>query len=57
MSFRSARGAKGDQYQVEVTLSPDKIPVGPIKGSIFINTNDLKFPKVVVPVTGQIVGP
>jgi hypothetical protein len=56
MSFRSERGAKGDQYQVEATLSPDKIPVGPMKGSIFINTNDVEFPRVVVPVSGQIVG-
>jgi hypothetical protein len=55
MGLRSERGAKGDQYQVEVTLSPDKIPVGPIKGSIYINTNDPKFPRVIVPVSGQIV--
>ena len=55
LSLKSERGPKGDQYQVEVTLSPQTIPVGPMKGSIFIDTNDREFPRVIVPVAGQIV--
>ena len=55
VSLKLERAAKKDQYQVEVTLSPERIPVGPIKGSIFINTNDAQFPRVIVPVNGQIV--
>src|SRR5262249_5763843 len=55
LSFTSERAARGDQYQVEVTLSPERIPVGPIKGSIFIGTNDTKFPMITVPVNGSIV--
>lgn len=55
LSLKSERGPKGDQYQAEVTLSLQRIPVGPIKGSIFIDTNDTQFPRVIVPVNGQIV--
>jgi Protein of unknown function (DUF1573) len=56
LSLKSERGPKGDQYQAEVTLSLQTIPVGPIKGSVFIDTNDREFPRVIVPVSGQIVG-
>jgi len=55
LSLKSERGPKGDQYQAEVTLSLQRIPLGPIKGSIFIDTNDTQFPRVIVPVNGQIV--
>jgi len=55
LSLKSERAPKGDQYQAEVTLNLQKIPVGPIKGSIFIDTNDARFPRVTVPVNGQIV--
>jgi Protein of unknown function (DUF1573) len=56
LGLKSERGPKGDQYQAEVTLSLQTIPVGPIKGSVFIDTNDREFPRVIVPVSGQIVG-
>jgi Protein of unknown function (DUF1573) len=55
LSLHSERGPKGDQYQAEATLSLERIPVGPIKGSIFIDTNDAQFPRVSVPVNGKIV--
>jgi hypothetical protein len=55
LSLKSERGPKGDRYQVELNLVAEKNRVGPIKGSIFIDTNDHEFPRVVVPVSGQIV--
>jgi hypothetical protein len=55
LSLQGERGQKGDRYQVKITLIPEKIQLGPIKGSIIIDTNDREFPRVVVPVSGQIV--
>jgi hypothetical protein len=55
LSLKSERGPKGDRYHVEITLNAEKIRVGPMKGSIIINTNDAGFPRVTVPVSGQIV--
>jgi len=55
LNLKSERGPKGDQYQVEITLVSDKVHVGPMKGSIFIDTNDSEFPRIIVPVSGQIV--
>jgi len=56
LSLKSERGPRGDRYQVEITLISEKIRVGPMKGSIIIDTNDAEFPRVIVPVSGQIVG-
>jgi hypothetical protein len=55
LSLKSERGPQGDRYQAEVSLSLERIPVGSMKGSIFIDTNDAQFPRVIVPVSGQIV--
>ena len=55
LSVKPERGPKGDRYQAEVSLILQKIPPGPIKGSIFINTNDPAFPKITVPVNGQML--
>lgn len=55
LSLKPERGPKGDRYQVEISLISEKIPVGSIKGSILINSNDTQFPTVTVPVYAQIV--
>jgi len=55
LSLKAERGLKGDRYQVEITLVSEKVRVGPMKGSIVIDTNDAEFPRVIVPVSGQIV--
>ncbi len=55
LSLKSERGPKGDRYQVAITLVSEKVRVGPMKGSIVIDANDAEFPRVVVPVSGQIV--
>jgi len=54
LRFEAERGPKGDRYQVELNLA-EKSRIGPIRGSVFIDTNDREFPRVVVPVTGKIV--
>jgi hypothetical protein len=55
LRLKAERGPKGDRYQVELSLVPEKNRVGLIRGSVFIDTNDLEFPRIAVPVTAQIV--
>lgn len=57
LDLKWERGPKGDRYQATVTLLKDKITPGPIKGNIFIETNDSQFPSLTIPVTGSILGP
>ena len=49
------RGPKGDRYQATIMFFPDKISVGSLKGSIFVDSNDTELPRVIVPVYGDIV--
>lgn len=51
----SERGPQGDRYQNTVSLAADRLSVGPIRGSILIETNDPQFPELVVPVSGLVV--
>jgi hypothetical protein len=55
LDLKWERGPKGDRYQATITLIGEKLRVGPIKGSIIIETNDTKFPTIRVPVTGSIL--
>jgi len=55
LGLKAERGPKGNSYQVEITLVAERIRVGTINGSIFIDTNDREFPRISVPVNGQIV--
>ncbi|HET8922421.1 MAG TPA: DUF1573 domain-containing protein [Candidatus Acidoferrum sp.] len=57
LNLKWVRGPKGDRYQAKITLIAWKIPLGPIKGSIFVDTNDPQFPRLIVPVQGQIAQP
>jgi len=57
LSLRSERGPAGDRYQAEAGLDLQRIPVGPLKGAIFIDTNDAQFPRIIVPVRVQIISP
>jgi hypothetical protein len=51
----SDRGPLGDRYQVTVRLAAERIRVGALRGSIFIETNDPEIPRLTVPVSGQIL--
>jgi hypothetical protein len=55
LSLKWERGSKGDRYEAKIGLIAEKIPPGTIKGSIFVDTNDPQFSRLVVPVFGQIV--
>jgi hypothetical protein len=54
LSLKWERGSKGDRYEAKIGLIAEKIPPGTIKGSIFVDTNDPQFSRLVVPVFGQI---
>ena len=54
LDLKLERGRKGDRYQVTIRLLPEKLPTGPIRGSIFIETNDRDFQKLTVPVSGNL---
>jgi hypothetical protein len=56
LAVKAERGPLGDRYQITVHLAPDKVSAGSIRGSIVIETNDSEFPRLTVPVTGQIIG-
>ncbi len=45
-----------DRFEVQVDVSPDKLRAGQVKGSIRIRTNDPTFPRLEIPVTGQVNG-
>ncbi len=45
-----------DRFEVQVDVSPDRLRAGQVKGSIRIRTNDPTFPRLEIPVTGQVNG-
>lgn len=55
LRFTSELGPKGDQWENSVWIDPEQAKPGEIKGSIFIETNDPDVPKLVVPVTGNLL--
>jgi hypothetical protein len=56
LDLKWERGPKRDRYQITATLIQDKVEIGTIKGSIFIETNDRQFPNLTIPVSGSILG-
>lgn len=54
LSLKWERGPKGDRYQAKIGLITEKIRVGTINGSIFIDTNDPEFPRITLPVYGRV---
>jgi len=57
LHLKAERGPRGDRLQIWVSLDSNQMRAGPIKGSIFIETNDPESPNFAVPVVGQILGP
>jgi hypothetical protein len=55
LRLRSERGPKGDRYQATVTIAPEELSPGPIRGTIDIETDDPAFPRIAVPVSGTIL--
>ena len=54
LKISSERGPKGDRYENAIWIDPDLAQPGQIKGNIIIKTNDPDFPKLTVPVTGDL---
>ena len=54
LDLHAERGPLGDRWQVTVALKPGLLKTGPVNGSIVIETNDPEFPRLRVPVTGEI---
>ena len=55
LDLKLERGPQSDKYQATITLIEDKLQVGPLKGTIFIETNDSQYPSITVPVSGRIL--
>jgi len=55
LKLKWERGPKGDRYQTIIALDPDKVQAGSYKGLLLIETNDPGFPKLTVPISGQIL--
>jgi hypothetical protein len=45
-----------DRFEVQIDVSPDKLRAGQVQGSIRFRTNDPAFPRLEIPVTGQVNG-
>ena len=54
LKLNVTRGSSGDSYQVNVALNKDKLAVGSLNGSIFLQTTDREFPRITVPVSGLV---
>jgi hypothetical protein len=54
LKIASERGPKGDRYENTIWIDPDLAKPGQIKGSIIIKTNDRDFPKLTIPVWGDL---
>jgi hypothetical protein len=48
------RGPHGDRYQATISLQGDRLRPGPLVGTLSIETNDLEFRTLKVPVRGMI---
>jgi len=55
LTVQTERGPQGDRYQNTVRLVREKLRPGPIRGSLLIKTNDVEFPSLIVPVTGELL--
>jgi hypothetical protein len=54
LKISSERGPNGDRWENTIWVDPELAKAGQIKGNIIIKTNDPDFPKLTVPVWGDI---
>ncbi len=57
LRVRSQAGPTGDRYQIWVYLDPVHAKPGPIKAQLIIETNDKEFPRLEIPVGGELLNP
>ena len=56
LAIAAARGPRGDRWQAVLKLDRAAVVPGVIRGALRIDTNDPDFPRLVIPVRGEIVG-
>jgi hypothetical protein len=56
LGIAAEKGPLGDRYQITISLRKEKMTSGSINGSIEIRTNDPDVPRLMVPVTGRVIG-
>lgn len=52
--LRVERGLQGDRASIVATLLPGRTQAGKLTGSIALSTNDPEYPRLVIPVAGEI---
>ena len=55
LSLRSTAGPQGDRHQITLALDPNQAKVGPIRGTLRIQTNDQQWRSIEIPISGAIV--
>lgn len=55
LKIESQQGPQGDRWENTIWVDPERAEPGEINGTILIETNDPKFPKLSVPVTGKLL--
>jgi hypothetical protein len=57
LDVSAERGPVGDRHQLTISLNPNmQLKSGAIRATILIETNDPEFPRLSVPVSGQLLG-
>lgn len=56
LAIAAEPGPLGDRFQITISLRKEKMAPGSINGSIEIKTNDPDLPRLMVPVTGLVIG-
>ena len=55
LSIRAAAGPQGDRHQITLALDSGQAKVGPIRGTLWIQTNDDQWRSIEIPISGAIV--
>lgn len=56
LKLSTAASKRGDRYQIEVGIVPERLEAGRYEGAIVIQTNDPEFPRLEVPVRAVVGG-
>jgi hypothetical protein len=54
LSAGTSQAQLKDRFEVRLSVVPEKLRVGTVKGVLVIDTNDAEFPRVTVPITGVV---
>jgi hypothetical protein len=54
LSVATSQAQLKDRFEVRLSVVPEKLKSGAVRGRLVINTNDSEFPQVTIPVTGVV---